>query len=161
MRFSSTAALFALSSLCASYVLPFVHPQQASDNLMRRELPYAVVNVDGDDQTTSNSHSSSSSKTSPVIQTAVQTMTASSPPSPPVTVTVTTTASSTPIISSFPCSSNSRPVSGLSLPPLSRAGTLITAPSPRPSSTASLVSGQTSSGSLTRTARVSSTTDHN
>ncbi|OJJ85686.1 uncharacterized protein ASPGLDRAFT_45684 [Aspergillus glaucus CBS 516.65] len=158
MRFSSTAAFFALSSLCASYVLPFTHPQQSNDNLMRRELPYAVVNVDSDDQTTSGSSpSSSNSNISPVIQTAVKTVTASSPPSPPVTVTVTTTAFSTPIISSFPCSS-STPVSSLSLPPLSRAGTLITVPSP--SRTASSVSGQTSSGSLSSTVRATSTTDH-
>ncbi|BCR85551.1 uncharacterized protein ACHE_21009A [Aspergillus chevalieri] len=155
MHFSSTAAFFVLSSLGASYVLPFNHPQQANDNLMRRELPYAVVNVDGDDQTTSSSRSSSrSNNTSPAIQTVVETVTASSPPSPPVTVTVTTIASPTPIVSSFPCSGSSTPISSLGLPPLSRAGTLITVPSP--SGTAS--SGQTSSGSLRNTVRATPTT---
>jgi len=161
MRFSSKAAFLVLSSQGASYVLPFNNPQQANDNLMRRELPYAVVNVDGDDRTINSfSSNSKSSSESPAIYTNVETVTASGLPPPPVTVTMTTTASSTFIISSFPSSGSSTPISSLALSPLSRAGTLITVPSPRPSSTASSISGQTSSRSLRNTVCTTPTTNH-
>lgn len=148
MHLPSAATILALSSLGASYVvLPFMH---ANANLMRRDTPYKVVNVDGDNDqsksSTSTSTTSTSSSSSADIQTTVQTVTASSSPPPPVTVTVTSTPSSTPLVSVSPVSpcsssassssfsvSSSKMFSWNSIGTLSVLPTGTGFPSPRPS----------------------------
>ena len=80
MHLSSAAVVLALSSLAASYAIP----KDANANLVRRKLPYSVVNVDGG---STSSSSTMDPATTTVIEPVVQ---------PPVTVTVTNTPSPTP-----------------------------------------------------------------